>query len=65
MTDQQSRQRLNPSVARGPYTATPSIDPQQAAQELAHLEQSPRNPDDQIQQAEMAALRRAAGGQQS
>lgn len=62
MADQKPRQRLNPSVARGPYTATPPFDAEQAAQELAHLEQSPRNPSDQIQQAEMAALRRIAGG---
>ena len=65
MADQKSRQRLNPSVARGPYTAKPLTDPRQAAQELAHLERSPRNPDDPIQQAEMAALRRIAGAPKS
>ena len=65
MTEQQPRQRLDPSVARGPYTATPPMDAAQAAQELAHLQRSPRNPDDRIQQAEMAALRRFAGGAKS
>ena len=59
---EQNKVRLNPSVARGPYTATPPFDPEQARQELAHLEQSPRNPDDQIQQAEIAALRRIVAG---
>ena len=62
MADQQAGQRLDPSVARGPYRASPEMDPAQAAQELAHLESSPRNPDDRIQQAEMAALRRIASG---
>jgi len=56
------RQRLDPSVARGPYRTSPEFDPAQAAQELAHLESSPRNPDDRIQQAEMSALRRIASG---
>ena len=58
-------QRLDPSVARGPYRASPEMDPAQAAQELAHLESSPRNPNDRIQQAEMAALRRIAGARKS
>ena len=62
MADQKPRQRLDPSVARGPYRTTPEMDPAQAAQELAHLESSPRNPNDRIQQAEMAALRRISSG---
>ena len=65
MTDQQAQQRLDPSVARGPYRASPEMDPAQAAQALAHLQSSPRNPDDRIQQAEMAALRRIASGGKS
>ena len=62
MADQKPRQRLDPSVARGPYRTSPEFDPAQAAQELAHLESSPRNPNDMIQQNEMAALRRIAAG---
>ncbi len=55
--------RLNPSVARGPYTAKPSINPEQARQELAHMQRF-SDPTDPIAQAEIAALRRAAGGGQ-
>ena len=62
MTDQQPTQDHGISGPRGPYTATPPTNAAQAAQELAHLESSPRNPDDRIQQAEMAALRRIASG---
>ncbi len=63
MTDQ-TNARPNASGARGPYDASPDTNPEQARQELADLERS-GPPSDAIFAAERAALRRAAGGQQS
>ena len=60
----QIKARPNASGPRGPYDAKPDTNPQQARQELAHLERFV-DPSDPIQRAEKAALRRAAGGQPS
>ncbi len=61
MTAEKPKPSNETSVARGPYTATPQMDAEQAAAELRFLEVY-GDPTDAIQRNEMRELRRMSRG---